>query len=105
MLIIRGINVFPSQVESVICEMAELEPHYVLVVDRVNNLDTFEVQVEVSEDFYSDEINKMLNLRKKIAHRLQSVLGIGPDIKLVEPRSLERSQGKAKRVIDKRKFV
>lgn len=104
MLIIRGVNVFPSQVESIICEMPELEPHYVLVVDRVNNLDTFEVQVEVNEDFYSDEIIKMLNLKKKIAHKLQSVLGIGPDIKLVEPRSLERSQGKAKRIIDKRKF-
>jgi phenylacetate-CoA ligase len=104
MLIIRGVNVFPSQVESVICEMPELEPHYMIIVDRVKNLDIFEVQVEVNESFYSDEMTKMLELRKKIAHRLQSVLGIAPDIKLVEPRSLERSQGKAKRVIDKRKF-
>ena len=105
MLIIRGVNVFPSQVESIICEMPELEPHYMLIIDRVKNLDTFEVQVEVNESFYSDEMTKMLELRKKIAHRLQSVLGIAPDIKLVEPRSLERSQGKAKRVIDKRKFI
>ncbi len=104
MLIIRGVNVFPSQVEAVICEMPELEPHYMLIVDRVNNLDTFEIQVEMHEDYYSDEMNKMLDLKKKIAHRLQSVLGIGPNVKLVEPRSLERSQGKAKRVIDKRKF-
>lgn len=104
MLIIRGVNVFPSQVESVICEMQEFEPHYLLVVDRVNNLDTFEVQVEVNEQFYSDEMNKMLELKKKIRHRLQSVIGIAPDIKLVEPRSIERSQGKAKRVIDKRKL-
>ncbi len=104
MLIIRGVNVFPSQVEAVICEMPEFEPHYMLVVDRLNNLDTFEVQVEMREEFYSDEINKMLELKKKIRHRLQSVIGIAPDIKLVEPRSLERSQGKAKRVIDKRKF-
>ena len=104
MLIIRGVNVFPSQVESVICEMPEFEPHYMLLVDRVNNLDTFEVQVEVNEAFYSDEMNKMLDLKKKIRHRLQSVIGIAPDIKLVEPRSLERSQGKAKRVIDKRKL-
>ncbi|MDR0232014.1 MAG: phenylacetate--CoA ligase [Dysgonamonadaceae bacterium] len=104
MLIIRGVNVFPSQVESVICEMPELEPHYMLYVDRINNLDTFEVHVEVKEEFYSDEMSKMIDLRKRIAHRLQSVLGIGPDIKLVEPRSIERSQGKAKRVIDKRKF-
>ncbi len=104
MLIIRGVNVFPSQVESVICEMLELEPHYMLYVDRVNNLDTFEVQVEMKEEFYSDEINKMLELKKTIRHRLQNVIGIAPDIKLVEPRSLERSQGKAKRVIDKRKL-
>ena len=102
MLIIRGVNVFPSQVESVICEMSELEPHYKIIVDRINNLDTFEVQVEVSEDFYSDEINKMLELRKRIVHRLQSVIGLSPDVKLIEPRSIERSEGKAKRVTDKR---
>jgi phenylacetate-CoA ligase len=105
MLIIRGVNVFPSQVESVICELPELEPHYMLVVDRgANNLDTFEVQVEVKEEFYSDEMSRLLDLRKRISHRLQSVLGISPDLKLVEPRSIERSQGKAKRVIDKRKL-
>jgi phenylacetate-CoA ligase len=104
MLIIRGVNVFPSQVESVICEMPELEPHYFIVVDRVNNLDTFEVQVEVKEEFYSDEVNKLLDLRKRIVHRLQSVIGLSPDVKLVEPRSIERSQGKAKRVNDKRKI-
>ena len=104
MLIIRGVNVFPSQVESVICEMPQLEPHYLLVVDRVNNLDTFEVQVEVKEEFYSDEINKMLDLRKQIVHRLQSVLTISPEVRLVEPRTIERSQGKAKRVIDRRNF-
>jgi phenylacetate-CoA ligase len=104
MLIIRGVNVFPSQVESVICELPQLEPHYLLVVDRVNNLDTFEVQVEVKEEFYSDEVNKMLDIRKQIVHRLQSVLGISPDVRLVEPRSIERSQGKAKRVVDKRTF-
>lgn len=105
MLIIRGVNVFPSQVEAVICEMPELEPHYMLIIDRINNLDTFEVQVEVSESFYSDEVSRMIEIKKKVAHRLQSVLGIGPAIKLVEPRSLERSQGKAKRVIDKRKLA
>ena len=104
MLIIRGVNVFPSQVESVICEIPQLEPHYKLIVDRVNNLDSFEVQVEVKEGFYSDEMNEMLKLRKQITHRLQSVLGISPDVRLVEPRSIERSQGKAKRVEDRRKF-
>ncbi|MDR1631428.1 MAG: phenylacetate--CoA ligase [Dysgonamonadaceae bacterium] len=102
MLIIRGVNVFPSQVESVICEIPQLEPHYLLIVDRVNNLDTFEVQVEVKDEFFSDEMSKMLELKKLINHRLQSVLGISPDVKLVEPRSIGRSQGKAKRVIDKR---
>jgi phenylacetate-CoA ligase len=102
MLIIRGVNVFPSQVESVICGIPQLEPHYLLIVDRVNNLDTFEVQVEVKDEFFSDEMSKMLELKKLINHRLQSVLGISPDVKLVEPRSIERSQGKAKRVIDKR---
>ena len=96
MLIIRGVNVFPSQVESVILELEEFEPHYMLIVDRKNNLDTLEVQVEVREQFYSDEINRMMELKKKIGHRLQSVLGIAANIKLVEPRSIERSQGKAK---------
>ncbi|MDR0428069.1 MAG: phenylacetate--CoA ligase [Dysgonamonadaceae bacterium] len=104
MLIIRGVNVFPSQVESVICEIEELEPHYFIVVDRINNLDTFEIQVEVKDNFYSDEVSKMIAIKKRIAHRLQSVIGLTPDIKLVEPRSIERSQGKAKRVNDKRKF-
>lgn len=104
MLIIRGVNVFPSQVEAVICEIPQLEPHYKLIVDRVNNLDTFEIHVEVKEDFYSDEMTEMLRLRKEITHRLQSVLGIAPEVKLVEPRSIERSEGKAKRVEDRRKF-
>jgi phenylacetate-CoA ligase len=102
MLIIRGVNLFPSQVESVILEMEEFEPHYLLVVDRVNNLDTLEVQVEVRDGFYSDEINRMMELRKRIASRLQSVLGLAADIRLVEPGSIARSEGKAKRVIDKR---
>ncbi|MDD6211378.1 MAG: phenylacetate--CoA ligase [Bacteroidales bacterium] len=102
MMIIRGVNVFPSQIESVILEINELEPHYLIIVDRKNNTDTLEIQVEMKEEFYSDEMNKILELKKRITSRLQSVLGIGPDIKIVEPRSIERSQGKAKRVIDKR---
>lgn len=105
MLIIRGVNVFPSQVESVILELEEFEPHYLLIVDRINNTDTFEVQVEVREQYFSDEMSKIIALKKKISHRLQTVLGIAPDVKLVEPRSIERSQGKAKRVIDHRKLV
>lgn len=105
MLIIRGVNVFPSQVESVILEMEEFEPHYLLVVDRINNTDTLQIQVEVRQEYYTDEMNKILLLKKKITHRLQSVLGISPDVKIVEPRSIERSQGKAKRVIDNRKLI
>ncbi|MCD8165367.1 MAG: phenylacetate--CoA ligase [Bacteroides sp.] len=104
MLIIRGVNVFPTQVESVILEMPEFEPHYLLVIDRVNNTDRMELRVEARPEYYSDEINKMLELRKKITARLQSVLGLGVDVKIVEPRSLERSMGKAVRVIDNRKL-
>lgn len=105
MLIIRGVNVFPSQVESVILELEEFEPHYLIVVDRVNNTDTFQIQVEVRPEFYTDEMNRLIALKKKVTHRLQSVLGISPDVKIVEPRSIERSQGKAKHVIDKRKLI
>lgn len=104
MLIIRGVNVFPSQIESVILEMEEFEAHYLLIVDRVNNLDILEVQVEVRDGFYSDEITKMFALKKKLGQRIQSVLGISADIKLVEPFSIKRSEGKAQRVLDKRVF-
>jgi phenylacetate-CoA ligase len=104
MLIIRGVNVFPTQIESVILELPEFEPHYLLTVDRVNNTDRMELKVEARPEFYSDEINKMLALKKKITSRLQSVLGLGVDVKIVEPRSIERSVGKAKRVIDNRKL-
>lgn len=104
MLIIRGVNVFPSQIESVILELPEFEPHYLLTVDRVNNTDTMELRVEVRQDYYSDEINKMTALKKRLVSRLQSVLGLGVNVKLAEPRSIERSTGKAKRVIDNRKL-
>lgn len=104
MLIIRGVNVFPTQIESVILELPEFEPHYQLIVDRVNNTDTMELRVEVRDGFYSDEMNKMIELKKRLTARLQSVLGLGVTVKLVEPRSIERSTGKAKRVIDKRKL-
>lgn len=104
MLIIRGVNIFPSQVESVIMEMEEFEPQYLLIVNRVNNLDILEIQVETREEYFSDEINKMIALRNKLSNKLQSVLGIAANVKLREPRSLERSVGKAVRVIDNRKF-
>lgn len=83
MLIIRGVNVFPSQIESAILELEEFEPHYLLIVDRVNNTDTLQVQVEVRQEFYTDEMNKLIALKKKITHRLQSVLGIALMLKLL----------------------
>lgn len=104
MLIIRGVNVFPSQIESVLLEISETSPHYLLIVDRVNNLDILEVWVEVDGAFFSDEIKKLEQLTHKITNALQSTLGIGVKVKLVEPKTIERSEGKAKRVIDKRKF-
>lgn len=105
MLIIRGINVFPSQVESVILGMKEFEPQYLLVVDRVNNLDTLQVQVEVRKDFFTDDMGAMLNLKKTLSDKLKSVLSISADVKLMEPNSIVWSQGKSKRVWDKRVLV
>jgi phenylacetate-CoA ligase len=104
MLIIRGINVFPSQVETVLLEMSETQPHYLLVVDRVNNLDILEIWVEVDGKLFSDEIKKLEDLKKKIQHNIESALGLTATVKLVEPKTIERSEGKAKRVIDKRKI-
>ena len=104
MLIIRGINVFPSQVESVILEMPEFEPRYLLVVDRINSLDTLQVQVEVRKDYFSDELGVMLQLRKRLADKLKSVLSISADVRLMEPNSIPRSEGKSVRVIDKRQL-
>ncbi len=105
MLIIRGINVFPSQVEAALLEMGGTTPHYLMIVDRVNNLDTLEVQVEVEERFFSDEIRELENLTKQIAHAIQTAIGLTVKVKLVEPKTIERSMGKAVRVIDKRKLV
>lgn len=105
MLIIRGVNVFPSQVEAALLEMGETSPHYLMIVDRVNNLDTLEIQVEVEERFFTDEIRQLEELTKKIGNVIHQALGISAKIKLVEPKTLERSMGKAKRVIDKRQLI
>ncbi len=105
MLIIRGVNVFPSQVEAALLEIGEAAPYYLLIVDRVNNLDTLEVQVEVDEKFFSDKISELENLTKKIAHAIQQGIGLAVKVKLVEPKTVERSMGKAVRGIDKRKLV
>jgi len=104
MLIIRGVNVFPSQVESVLLSISEVEPHYQIIVDREGTLDKMALLVEVQEQFFSDEIKKLEELRMKIARKLDSVLGIAVNVKLVEPKSIARSEGKAKRVIDNRKI-
>jgi phenylacetate-CoA ligase len=104
MLIIRGVNIFPSQIESVLLNMGETKPHYLLIVDRINNLDTLEVWVEVDEIFFSDEIKRLESLSAKIKHQIESTLGISVKVKLVEPKTIERSEGKSKRVIDKRKL-
>jgi phenylacetate-CoA ligase len=104
MLIIRGVNVFPSQVEAALLTVDGITPNYQIVVDRVNYQDTLEILVEVEERFFSDEIKELEGLTRKIAHTIQQAIGLSAKIKLVEPKSIERSMGKAVRVIDKRKF-
>ncbi|MGB9660961.1 MAG: phenylacetate--CoA ligase family protein [Moorellaceae bacterium] len=104
MLIIRGVNVFPSQVESVLLEIGGTEPHYQLIVEREGSLDTLEVQVEVSENLFSDEVRRLEDLEHRIHAELESVLGLSVKVTLVEPKTIARSEGKAQRVIDRRKF-
>ena len=104
MLIIRGVNVFPSQIEDVILKQKEFEPHYLLIVDRVNNTDTSELKVEVKEEYFTDDMATMVGLQKKLEGELRSVIGLGFKVKLVEPKGIERSTGKAKRVIDNRQL-
>ncbi len=103
MLIIRGVNVFPSQIESVIMKTKDLQPHYQLVVDRVDNLDTLTVKVEIGQEMFSDEIKGLQEMEKKLSMDIKEYLGVSARIKLVEPKTIERSQGKAIRVIDNRK--
>jgi phenylacetate-CoA ligase len=104
MLIIRGVNVFPSQIESVLLEVEGAKPHYQLIVDRKGSLDQLEVQVEVDEAVFSDEIKVLEGLERRIQREIESVLGLSVGVRLVEPRSIERSMGKAKRVVDKRQL-
>jgi len=105
MLIIRGVNVFPSQIEEVLLKVGgDITPNYQIIVDRENNTDTFQVNVEMSEELFSDGIRAIQKVEKQIADSLRSMLGIGPKVNLVNPKSIERSEGKAKRVIDKRKL-
>jgi phenylacetate-CoA ligase len=102
MLIIRGVNVFPSQIESVLIGIDGVEPHYQLIIDRDENLDTLEVQVEVNEQTFSDEIKVLQDLSARIRKEIKDLLGITCKVRLVEPKTIARSEGKAKRVIDNR---
>lgn len=104
MLIIRGVNVFPSQVEAALVDVEEVSPHYMIIVDRVNNLDTLEIQVELNPQYLTDEIKGIESLTKKITHVISQALGLNPKVKIVEPNTLVRSEGKAVHVIDNRKL-
>ena len=103
MLIIRGVNVFPSQIETVLMQQG-YGANYQIVVDRVNNTDTFEVLVEMNPEMFSDSLAKITQAEKALVDALRSMLGIAAKVKLVAPKSITRSEGKAVRVIDKRKI-
>ena len=105
MLIIRGVNVFPSQVEAALLEMGETTPNYMMIVDRVEHQDTLEVQVEVDESYFDDEMQGLDNLSKKVGAVLKQALGLAVKVKLVEPKTLPRYEGKSVHVIDNRKLV
>ena len=105
MIVVRGVNVFPSQIESVLVEMPDVSPHYLLVVDRVNSTDTLEVRVEMTEAMFSDTVAHIEQLRRRIGERIKSVVGVTATVNLVAPKSIPRSEGKAKRVIDNRKLI
>ena len=104
MLIIRGVNVFPSQVESVLLDIQGVSPYYLLVVDRIGNLDTLEIQVEMAADFPFDAVRLIEEKENEIKRAVESTLGISAKIRLVGPKSIERSEGKAKRIVDNRKL-
>ncbi len=103
MIVVRGINVFPSQVEEVLLAIEGTQPHYQLVVERgANGLDTLDVLVELEESFFSDEVKQLQSFKQRVAKEIESVLGIRAEVHLVEPKTIERSEGKSKRVVDKR---
>jgi len=103
MLIIRGVNVFPSQIEEAILSVGGIEPHYLIIVDREGPLDTMEVLVEMSADTFNDEIRELEDLQTRIKQRIENIIGLSTKVRLVEPKSIPRSEGKAKRVEDRRK--
>ena len=106
MLIIRGVNVFPSQIEEVLLKVSggDLTPNYQIIVGRKNNTDTLDINVEMSEALFSDEIRSIEKVEKDIVTQLRSMLGIGAKVHLVNPKTIARSEGKAQRIIDNRKL-
>jgi len=104
MLIIRGVNVFPSQIETVLLKEG-YEPNYQIVVDRVKNNDTFDVNVEMTTEMFTDKVSDIMALEKNLAGAMKTMLGINPSVHLVPPKTIARSEGKAVRVIDKRKLI
>lgn len=104
MLIIRGVNVFPSQIEAVLMEMDDVEPHYQLVVDREENLDILTIRVEIGKNLFSDEVKGLQEAERKIARNIKEYLGVSARVQLVEPKTIARSEGKAVRVVDNRKM-
>jgi len=104
MLIIKGVNVYPSQIEDVLFAVEGCQPHYQLVVDRKGALDTLEVRIEVTENIFFDEMKLQKAFLEKVEKRIDSVLGVGAVVKLVEPNSIPRAEGKSSRVIDNRKI-
>jgi phenylacetate-CoA ligase len=104
MLIIRGVNVFPSQIETVLLNEG-YQPNYQIIVDRSNNTDTFEINVEMAPEQFTDKVSDVLKMEKDLANTMKTMLGINPTVHLVAPKTIARSEGKAVRVIDKRKLV
>ena len=104
MLIIRGVNVFPSQIETVLLKEG-YAPNYQIIVDRVNNNDTFDILVEMDEEMFGDTVSAITGREKALVAAMRAMLGIGPAVHLVAPHSIQRSEGKAVRVVDKRKLV
>jgi len=104
MMIIRGVNVFPSQIETVLLNEG-YQPNYQIVIDRVNNTDTFDVNVEMNPEQFTDKVGDVLAMEKALSNAMKTMLGINPTVHLVAPKSIARSEGKAVRVIDKRKLI
>ena len=104
MLIVRGVNVFPSQIEKVLLDLKMTSPNYLIVVDRVNNMDKMEVQVEINQQMFSDTVRNLEQFEQEIKEALRATLNISAKVRLVEPKTIARSEGKAKRVIDNRKL-